>query len=80
MLTWLLRFLIFILNWSIFAMITWLNIVLLSDEPSLTLFNYTFNQRQLYFFNALLMMFFTYKERHRIKNGVEHFFRWIKTL
>lgn len=80
MLTRFLRFLIFILNWSIFAAIVWLNFILLSDNPALTLFNYSFNKSQLCFFNALLMAFFTYKERRCIKNEIERLVRWIKTL
>ncbi len=80
MLTRFLRFLIFILNWSIFAVIVWLNIILLSDNPSFALFNYTFNQRQLYFFNTLLFALFTYKERHCIKNEIKRFVHWVKTL
>ena len=49
MLTRFLRFLIFILNWSIVAGIVWLNFILLSNNPTLTLLDYTFNPRQLCF-------------------------------
>lgn len=79
MLTRFLRFLIFILNWSIVAGILWLNVILLSDSPFVTVFNYTFNQRQLCFFNFLLFAFFTYKERHCIKNEILRLARWLKT-
>ncbi|BFU60741.1 MULTISPECIES: hypothetical protein [Rodentibacter] len=57
-----------------------LNIILLSDDPTFTLFNYTFNQRQLCWFNALLFVWFTYKERHCIKNEVERIIHWLKSL
>lgn len=80
MLTRFLRFLIFILNWSIVAGIVWLNFILLSNNPNLTLLDYTFNPRQLCFFNALLMGLFTYKERHCIKQEIIRFVHWFKNL
>ncbi len=80
MLTRFLRFLIFILNWSIVAGIVWLNFILLSNNPTLTLLDYTFNPRQLCFLNALLMGLFTYKERHCIKQEIIRFVRWFKSL
>ena len=80
MLTRFLRFLIFILNWSIVAGIVWINVILLSDSPFVIVFNYTFNQHQLRFFNFLLFVFFTYKERHCIKQEVIRFVHWFKNL
>ena len=80
MLTRFLRFLIFILNWSIVAGIVWLNFILLSNNPTLTLLNYTFNPRQLCFLNTLLMGLFTYKERHCIKQEIIRFVHWFKNL
>ncbi|WP_136125012.1 MULTISPECIES: hypothetical protein [Rodentibacter] len=74
------RLLNFIINWSLFAAISTLTFILLSDNPTLTIQNYAFTQGHLRWFIGLLMALFTYKERHYIKNEIERFVRWIKAL
>lgn len=70
----------FIINWSLFAAIVTLTFILLSDNPTITLRNYTFTSAHLRWFNGLLLAWFTYKERHCIKLEIERIMRWLKSL
>lgn len=73
------KFISHLINWLLFIAIAALSFITTSDNPTLTLLDYTFNKPQIHWVEVVLFGIFTFRMRFCLLHCAKQVIRFLKS-
>lgn len=73
------KFIFHLINWLLFIAIAALSFITTSDNPTLTLLDYTFNKSQIHWIEVVLLGIFTFRVRFCLLHCAKQIILFLKS-